>query len=293
MIAVGNWVPIAIAAMVLAGIKGYWVHRATLRHGHPQHTHLVSTLVTITVGLLLLLYRRPMTGAPGHLVAFCVASGLTYSLASILGAAALQHVTLATYNSVIRLAAFLPMGIFFWLLNERPTALQWTGVLSAAVPLVLLARFSDGNDTSSSEARGIPLLLGAVVAISASHVLNKIAVSSDLRVDSISLLVGINVFAALFTLATIIVKRERVAVSPALWRDSILLGLLNVGSFGLYLEALSIGPAIVIIPLNSLHVFVSTTLSQTFETKARRWGVGFLVLWALGSAALMVAGDLR
>ncbi len=293
MIAVNNWATIAVIAMLLAGAKGYWIHRITGRHGHPQHIHLVSTLASITMGILVLLYQQPVVATPEYLLAFCAFSGLTYSLASILGAAAQQHVSLTSYNSAIRLAAFLPMGIFYWFLNERPTLSQWTGVLSAVVPLLLLAKVSSANDTKSNEARGVPLLIGAVLAISASHVLNKIAVSSNLRVDSISLLIGINVFAALFTLTTIVVKGERVALSTTMCRDSIILGFLNVTSFGLYLEALSIGPAILIIPLNSLHVFVSTTLSQSFESKERRWIILLLVLWAFVSGALMVAEDLR
>jgi drug/metabolite transporter (DMT)-like permease len=283
------WVVYALLGLLLAGLKGYWLYRSARTVGFPQHVHLLSTVVTVGLGMAAL-WAKPPPVPSSWLFTLCLLSAVAYTLSSVFSAVAQRLLKFDLFNSMIRLASFLPIAYFYFALEERPTIEQWTGICSSALPVVLLTIVTSSSEGDSDARSGLIPLCGAIVSLSALQIINKLAMAPDSAIEPLLFAVGINILAAPVTMGFILIKRDRAPLSsPLLWAGSIA-GLLNITSYVCFLSALRTGPASVILPLNAQHIFISTVLSQTFPTRRARIGIGLLAVWVLLSVYLLVRG---
>lgn len=236
---------------------------------------------------------RPPSG-PENVAVFaglCVLGGVGYTLTSILSYTAQRHLRLSVYHSAMKLASFLPILFFCLVFKERLTMVQWTGIVSAAFPLLMLSFVTSPEDGTPARRRALAPLVGAILGVSALQIINTAAVKEEygFGIDKILFIVGINIVAAPTGMLAITLKRERVRITAPLLTAGLVAGVLNIASFACFLEALRTGPASVILPLNSFHVFISTILTETLPTKKAKLGIGGLTIWALVSIVLLVS----
>lgn len=287
-----TWVAFALLGLVLAGIKGFWLKRTSERIPHHQHVNLLSMIVTIVVGLVLALLLDPTIPQSGPFIGLVLLAGIAYAVTGVLSSVSQHYVTLSVFNTCMRMAMFPSILFFFVVLGERPSIEQWSGIVGSVVPLVALSVRQSSAHELSQPSKGLVPLLGAMLGLSGQQILNKIAVSPRFffAVDSIVFIVGVNIVSVPVAIGMILAKRERVRLTRDVVRYGMVAGLLNVGSFGCYLQALRLGPATIVVAINAYHVLISSILADTFPKGRERLGLVVIILWSAGCIALLIWG---
>ncbi len=285
------WIYYTVGAVFLAGINGYWLKHVAVKFKHAQHVHLLSVLTTISIAAGLLAFKQPdISQNFTPLLGLGVVGGIAYAISSILALEARRYAPLSLYNGVTRMASFIPIAFFYFVLDEPISGPQALGILAAAFPLLLVG-YAVPRDAGESEQRNATWpLIGTVLGMSSLNIINAVAVNRDfgLGVDSFLFIVVINIFAGPTNILTILVKKNRVAVTRDLLRYGVVAGVLNIAKYALFLEALRQGPPSIVLPVYAYHTFISTVLSKTVADRRTVFGVIFLSAWAVAAIILLV-----
>ena len=292
----------------MTGLRGFHRKRSAGVITQHQHLHLLSTLTTATLAGIVVLWRAPtLPNRVGVFAALCVVSGVAYSIAGVCNYLAVRDLKISVFQTTSKLSAFLPVVVFYFVLDESLDPVQLTGIVVASFPVFALA-FVESNagskgvcpDTGST--RGFVFLGLYVLVTSALQIINAVTVKHDLEyslgADTFLFLLCTNVAAIPVLTALIVRAKERVHVSRNLIRHGVIAGVLNFTAFGAFLAALATGPASTIVPMYAFNAFVSVGMMKAFpgEPRPKQRGSSYAVLVFLAVAclvaiALMIKGS--
>ena len=158
------WVYWAIGALLFQAAKIYWQNWSARRLSSYQHQQLISSLFTVVLCVLYILFTFEPVGRLGIVAMLAGLAGIGYALGSMMSTAAQRHIPMSTFHSLMRLSVFIPVPVFYFLLGERPTVTQWTGVFSTLVPLLMIALFATEAETHQGRTRMWPESCGKALA---------------------------------------------------------------------------------------------------------------------------------
>lgn len=288
------WVLWAMGALTFQSLKIYTQNWMSHRVREVQHVQLLSSICTILLCLAVLSVDVQPVEDIGVIALVGLIAGVGFALGNLLSSRAQRHMPMSMFHSSMRMSMFLPIPVFYFLLNEKLTLNQWTSIFSTLIPLLLIAFFTFEDEKGKEKKKGLPFLVGAILALSALKIIDVIAI----KIFSVSPLVFTlisNISAAIFVMVTITVKKERIVISKSLVIFGILFGILNFLSFYMYLKAIEDGLASAVVPFMSLSVFMAISLAEIFppkvgvkrNTKKSAFISALVAVWVVGVVLLM------
>lgn len=260
------WVWWALGALFFQSIKIYAQNWMSLRVSSMQHVQLLSSMSTILLCLLVLAGSTQQVGDLDSAVVIALIAGVGFALGNILSSRAQMFIPMSLFHSSMRMSVFLPIPVFYFLLDEKLTLNQWTGIFSTLIPLLMIAFFTYEDEAGKQNKKGVPFLVGAIFALTALKIIDAVA----LKIFDISPLIFMlfsNVSASFFVMAMIMVKRERIVIRKNIVLFGMVFGALNFFSIYMYLKAIEEGVASTVLPFMSLSVFLALSMAEIFPPK--------------------------
>ncbi|GAB6058592.1 EamA family transporter [Desulfonatronum parangueonense] len=253
-------------------------------------TFLTTFCFMVTVAVLscgLLVLNPPAIPSLGFLVFISLANSLTFVGATLAHIQALKYMPATVAYPLIRMNIILVVLFAVVLLQERLQPLQAVGVVLSFAVIWILSRDSASEGGANTRARGMLLVVLAMVAGALS------AISSKYAADGTDLLAFIALSYIFSTLFTLVLAPRMFAPAPDLGSKKgavgigLAMGLLNLAGFYFFLKALALGPLAIVAAVNGMHFLVAVVLSVLiFREKMTRNRVAALVL-AVGAIILV------
>ncbi|MBW1997688.1 MAG: DMT family transporter [Deltaproteobacteria bacterium] len=269
-----SWYIFAILALLLLGTQRFF-YKVSAEKGFNTVVTTTSFMATVAVlsTILFLVQDRPLSGLKSLILISAINSG-TFLVATISHIEALKRVPSSVAYPIIRLnvAVVVLFSIVFF--KDRLTSYQIAGIVTAIVVILLLARDAQKGDSQFKAAKkGMAYVFVSLFCGAGATISSKFAA---LHTDKLAFM------ALSYTISMIcsfgLRKRMVVESVPGDTRKAVILGmsmgLINLGGFYAFLEALSSGPLSIIASIMGMHFVISILLSSLIYKEAltpTRW----------------------
>lgn len=280
-----DWYFLSLAALLLLGTQRFFYKVAAERNcSSPLTTAVFMGTVTVLSATAFLLSGESAGDFP-TLVLLSAINSAAFALGTVANMEALRRLPTAITFPLTRLSILLVIGFSIFYFGERPTPLQWLGILLGLAVVVVLAG-ELGATPATRQQRGTGLLLvaacvlcGAVASISSKF---AAVATSKTAFMALSYLLG-TIFS--LTLAKTWKRGNSAPRTGAVVGIGILMGLLNFAGFYAFLAALERGPLSMIALITGMHFVIAIALSVLFYrekiTPRRLLGIGLTLLAVL------------
>ncbi|MGI5865122.1 MAG: DMT family transporter [Myxococcales bacterium] len=235
------------------------------------------------------------TGAPvgwsGPTLVYAGLNSLFFTTGSALLLRALKRASAAVALPVNKLDAVLVVAIGALAFGERPTPIQWLGVLfGLAVVVVLTGPERGGEQGSKSRAdlAGVALAAGAALCFAGSMTVGRLAARAGPVLPFVASTYACTALLALG--ASRLVGSDRAGSRLDAWRYGAAIGVLNFAGYLLILRAFAQGPMALIQPLFASSMLVAVGLSAWALRERIAWRHALAVGLSLGAALLIRIG---
>ncbi|MBW2064419.1 MAG: EamA family transporter [Deltaproteobacteria bacterium] len=263
-----NWYIFAILALLLLGTQRF-LYKVSAEKGFNTAVTTTSFMATVAVlsTILFFVQGRSLSGL-GPLILISAINSGTFLIATISHIEALKRVPSSVAYPIIRLnvAVVVLFSIVFF--KDRLTSYQIAGIVTAIIVILLLARDAQKGDAQFKGAKeGIAYVLVSLFSGAGATISSKFAA---LHTDKLAFM------ALSYTISMIcsfgLRKRMVVESVPGDTRKAVFLGLfmglINLGGFYAFLEALSNGPLSIIASIMGMHFVISILLSSLIYKEA-------------------------
>ncbi|MEM9385470.1 MAG: hypothetical protein AAGA68_10445 [Pseudomonadota bacterium] len=301
----GSWLSLTLAATAFTTTREYLELRVDVRstsESAGRSRRLLSTASTLlfaAAGMAIVGPDALGDWSVWILVFAAAFSGGCYWLQRELKSRASNGLSVATVQSVRRLGVFLPVLVFVFLMDDGFRLEQIWIPIVLTLPILAVA-WSGKRQGAPKGHRWLSFfsLLGAVFVGGALKILDTLMM--DLRIEPISFMIATNTVAAVLGISVLLAPATSRGFAAAPPKPSIkqtaqaiAIGLFNFLGFGCYLQALTVGPPAVIVPMvglsGALIVAIDWSMPAKPDQPPQRKKALALLLMTTAALALVLA----
>lgn len=262
-----NWYTLSLIALFFMGTQRF-LYKVSAQRGCNTAWTTFTFMGTVTFLSVIFFFisHEPVSGIP-FLLFIALINSVSFTLATLSHIEALNYLPASVAYPIIRLNAALVVIFSVFFFRDHLSGYQIVGILIAIVVIILLARESNGQDTTRRDIRrGFSLVAVCVVCGAIASISSKFAAMHTNKMAFIALSYFIG---TLFSFA--FRNRLETETTEALRSDAviigIIMGLLNFAGFYAFLSALAIGPLSIIVSIMGLHFIIPIILSTVIYSE--------------------------
>jgi drug/metabolite transporter (DMT)-like permease len=263
----GNWYTLSLIALFFMGTQRF-LYKVSAQRGCNTAWTTFTFMGTVTFLSVIFFFisHEPVSGIP-FLLFIALINSVSFTLATLSHIEALNHLPASVAYPIIRLNAAVVVVFSVFFFHDRLSGYQIVGILIAIAVFTLLARESNGQDTTRRDIRrGFSLVAVCVVCGAIASISSKFAAMHTNKMAFIALSYFIG---TLFSFA--IRNRLETETTAAFRSDAviigIIMGLLNFAGFYAFLSALAIGPLSIVVSIMGLHFIIPIILATVIYSE--------------------------
>lgn len=255
-----EWYTFSLAALVLMGLQRF-LYKVSAEMHCPTSWTTFSFMATVTV--MSTVSFALLTGElfdARMIIVTALFNSASFVLGTITHIEALKHIPAGVVYPILRLNMVVVILFGVFVLDERLSPYQVSGVLVAIAVVLILTQDTDGSRELPGKRRhGLILLFVSLLCASVASISSKYAAlyASKLGFMALSYFLGTLFSAGLVRRTGPHGGKER--------RNAVLIGmgmgLINFAGFYAFLVALSMGPLSVVVSITGMHFVISVVLS--------------------------------
>lgn len=272
-----NWYTLSLIALFFMGTQRF-LYKVSAQRGCNTAWTTFTFMGTVTFLSVIFFFisHEPVSGIP-FLLFIALINSVSFTLATLSHIEALNHLPASVAYPIIRLNAAVVVVFSVFFFHDRLSGYQIVGILIAIAVITLLARESNGQDTTRRDIRrGFSLVAVCVVCGAIASISSKFAAMHTNKMAFIALSYFMG---TLFSFA--FRNRLETETTAAFRSDAviigIIMGLLNFAGFYAFLSALAIGPLSIVVSIMGLHfiipIILSTVIYSDKLTRLRILGI--------------------
>jgi drug/metabolite transporter (DMT)-like permease len=262
-----NWYTLSLIALFFMGTQRF-LYKVSAQRGCNTAWTTFTFMGTVTFLSVIFFFisHEPVSGIP-FLLFIALINSVSFTLATLSHIEALNHLPASVAYPIIRLNAAVVVVFSVFFFHDRLSGYQIVGILIAIAVIILLAKESNGQDTTRRDIRrGFSLVAVCVVCGAIASISSKFAAMHTNKMAFIALSYFMG---TLFSFA--FRNRLETETTEAFRSDAviigIIMGLLNFAGFYAFLSALAIGPLSIVVSIMGLHFIIPIILATVIYSE--------------------------
>ena len=262
-----NWYTLSLIALFFMGTQRF-LYKVSAQRGCNTAWTTFTFMGTVTFLSVIFFFisHEPVSGIP-FLLFIALINSVSFTLATLSHIEALNHLPASVAYPIIRLNAAVVVVFSVFFFHDRLSGYQIVGILIAIAVFTLLARESNGQDTTRRDIRrGFSLVAVCVVCGAIASISSKFAAMHTNKMAFIALSYFMG------TLFSFAFRNKLETETTGAFRSDaviigIIMGLLNFAGFYAFLSALAIGPLSIVVSIMGLHFIIPIILSTVIYSE--------------------------